>query len=170
MQTILTLILFSKCFLHVRGIKHTTYIVFLFFCHSVWGLQHYTVAGDSMLPTLKSGDRIAVDSTCLDTDQIQSGALILIQLHNREHPLVKRVVAVPGDLVEVQSRQLKIGDVSHVLRTTEDGLLKKQLQHYGFVIPKNSYIALGDNHKASLDSSALGLISKRQITGCVVTP
>ena len=123
-----------------------------------------------MLPTLKTGDRIAVDSECIDADQINRDTLVLIALHKRKHPLVKRIVAMPGDQVEIQQRELKVADLTYALRASEDSLLKKQLQHYQFVIPQNSYIALGDNPLASLDSYTLGLITQRQIMGCVRLP
>lgn len=113
-----------------------------------------TVAGDSMRPALRPGDRLLVRRT----RRIRAGQVAVL----RQPPaglfmadaepsglLVKRIVAVPGD------------------RVPESCRVHGQLPE---CVPPGSFIMLGDNSRRSYDSRFAGLIPADLLIGVAVRP
>ena len=130
----------------------------------------YTVAGSSMLPTLRPGQRIVVK-----TDNflpLRRGDLVAIRLQNRENPMVKRVVAVAGDRLAINGNRLWINDAGLEPELVIDPRRWRstinQLQNYNWIVPANTIFILGDNRRNSRDSRRLGLISVNQVCGQVI--
>ncbi|OAI44260.1 hypothetical protein AYO38_09885 [bacterium SCGC AG-212-C10] len=63
----------------------------------------YVVAGNAMSPTLADGQEVPFDALAYVVDSPQRGDIIVFA-HARKHdePLVKRVIALPGETVEVR--------------------------------------------------------------------
>lgn len=97
---------------------------------------------------------------------------------------IKRVVGIPGDKVEIKGYEIFINDkklnqiviektseetfyseknddIEYVIRTT--GI--SEYQNYTWVIPKDRYLAIGDNRDNSLDSKDWGYFSKENLIG-----
>lgn len=118
------------------------------------------VDGSSMFPTLKDHDIILLKK--YDKKYKYGDIVILNYLDSK---LVKRIIGVPGDLIEVIDgtlyiNQKKINDpYSHL---TSDFSLKQ----LGYdKIPSDYYFVMGDNRAASSDSRMIGLIKKSDILG-----
>ena len=133
-----------------------------------------TVAGQSMLPTLRAGDKVTLKKTV--HSEFQRGELVAIVFSTRERKMLKRVIAIPGDNVEIIEGRLKLnGDwlatnwwpVDKKLASRAYKILAIQLKNYNNVVPKNSLIVMGDNANASYDSGDYGIISVSQVAGRV---
>jgi signal peptidase I len=131
------------------------------------GERNYTVAGLSMSPALMPGDTVIVSNDLnrpIDRDE-----LVAISFRHRKAPLVKRVVAIPGDRVEVKNNLLLVNNKElQALDPEKWGPTLKQLAHYGSVIPERTLFILGDNPENSRDSRRLGLIPTERVVGRVV--
>ncbi len=129
-----------------------------------------TVSGTSMEKTLQWNDRVIV--SCL-AYQPQHGDIIVVDSYtDYGEPLVKRVIAVGGDVVDINERT---GTVS-----VNGGILDEPYVHddmtllhdvaFPLTVPEGYVFLLGDNRGVSLDSrsSEVGLIDERDILGKVI--
>src|ERR1041385_7267973 len=64
------------------------------------------VVGDSMAPTLAAGDVLLVDKRAYDRAEPSRGDIVLV--HSSKGFVVKRVVGLPGEEVEVRHGSLYI--------------------------------------------------------------
>ncbi len=121
------------------------------------------VDGDSMFPTLHNGDRVLVSR---GYDVAQRGDIISFAalIDGRRDTLIKRVVALGGDTVEV------IGDTV-VVNGIKDAETYPVLKGSGlfriapFRVPAGTVYVMGDNRPVSLDSRFFGPVYLSDIRG-----
>ena len=130
----------------------------------------FTVQGDSMLPTLRDGDRLAGLSVY---NEINRGDIVVISLPDSEHKLIiKRVIAVGGDSVDIDFSSGKVFVNGEELN--EPYIEAKTYLYYDVTFPLNvpegKVFVLGDNRNNSLDSRAseIGLVDENYIVGKTV--
>lgn len=124
------------------------------------------VDGPSMEPTLLHGDRILINK---GYDAPVRGDVVSFDATISGVPdtLIKRVVAVPGDTVEVfGDRVLVNGSEPSFDNTVLIG--DEQFHIVPFTVPAGTVYVLGDNRPVSLDSRFIGLIPLGDIRGRVV--
>jgi signal peptidase I len=114
----------------------------------------YVIPTSSMEPVLRAGDHILV--TPYRHHDPQRGDVIVFRSPvARDQMFVKRVVAVPGDLVESRDGQLLIGGHS----AGASSALVSQ------IVPADCYFVLGDNRANSFDSRNWGVLSRNLVVG-----
>jgi len=122
----------------------------------------YSIPSESMAPTLEVGDQIVVTPYFGGTPQ--RGQVIVFESPlDRGELLVKRVVAVPGDLVDSRLGRVRIGGHTlpepYVLRQAASGSIGAQ------IVPASSYFVLGDNRDDSIDSRSWGIVPGELVVG-----
>ncbi len=122
----------------------------------------YSIPSRSMAPTLEPGDQIVVARYFRSAPD--RGHLIVFRSTNgADELMVKRVIGVPGDLVDSRLGRVRIGGHTlpepYVLRAAASGAIEPQ------VIPADSYYVLGDNRDDSLDSRAWGAVPRAHVVG-----
>ena len=159
-----------------------------------------SISGASMLPTLVDGDKVWVNKLAYDvkvpfTDVTLAklsdptrGDIVIIDSVQARKRLVKRIVGVPGDQVEIQNNALIINGDSvdyevlsrdggamiieealpgrnHQVRLTQY-LMNSSSRSYGpVVVPEDRYFVLGDNRNSSADSRVYSFIPREEIMG-----
>lgn len=134
-----------------------------------------TVDGSSMEPTYFHGDRVLVSGFAGDVGQ---GDIVII-VHALQEPIIKRVVATEGQVVDfdpvageltVDGAPIK-GEVFGI----QNGItylpdLPGQVLEFPQAVPENCVFVLGDNRGNSTDSrfASVGMIDHRNILGKVV--
>lgn len=127
----------------------------------VFGLA--IVQGQSMYPNLKTGDLVLFFRL---NQSYKAGNVVI--LHLQKEKLVKRIVAVEGDTVDIEEEtgQLLINgevlDEEYVFLPTfsvREGI------EFPLTVPEGSVFVLGDNRTASSDSRKFGLVPTEQIDG-----
>ena len=123
------------------------------------------VQGDSMSPTLQNGEILVT----VRTENFQPGDLVAFYYGNKI--LLKRVVASPGDWVDIDEQ----GNVSiNGTPLDEPYLTEKSLGvtdlTYPYQVPESRYFVLGDHRSVSVDSrcSVIGTVGKEQVIGRAV--
>ncbi|PEJ71430.1 signal peptidase I [Bacillus wiedmannii] len=129
-----------------------------------------TVKGASMKPTLQDGDKVIVNKLAKQFESYGREDIIVVKTDNF---YVKRVIGLPGDVIEVRNDQLY---VNH--EVTQEAYLysnKKQAEKkfmnltedFGpITVPKNKIFVMGDNRLISRDSrNGLGLIDREDVLG-----
>ena len=148
----------------VDSLKGAVLVVFLVFalCVRVVGVE-----GDSMNPTLDSGDWLAVSGVLTDFDR--GDIVVVTQPWERNVPIIKRVIAVGGDTIDINFRTHEVF-VNGVL-LDEPYIAQPTSLHYDVEFPltvdEGKLFVMGDNRNDSLDSrsSAIGLVDERYVLG-----
>lgn len=168
----------------------------------------YVVPSGSMYPTIMIGDRVVADRLAYDvklpfTDVIIKhnadpvrGDIVTFTSPADGVRLVKRLIGVPGDVIQMRDERLTINGVDlayqsingHVeltpdfigqqLAVNENVMGKSHatlqmpgiaaMRSFGPIkVPAGQYLMLGDNRDYSKDSRYIGLVSRELITGQV---
>ncbi len=146
----------------VKGAIIVVIVVFTFLFRAVG------VDGDSMVPTLHHGDWIAV-SGMLFSDLEYGDIVVVTQPWERNVPIVKRVIGVGGDTVDIN---FETGDVSVNGKVLEEKYINEKTSTFydvafPVVVPEGKLFVMGDNRNISLDSrsSKIGMIDERYVLG-----
>jgi len=127
-------------------------------------LQVSIVRGSSMEPCLHDGDRLVVDRISYTMAEVQRGDVVVLS-NPRNHSIdfVKRVVALPGDRVEMRRGKLLVnGAVYEPFDCIHD-----HHELHAFTVPQHHFFVLGDNRPVSCDSRDFGLVDKDLLRGRV---
>ena len=122
------------------------------------------IEGTSMEPTLSNGDIVLL----MKTTRFERGDLCAFTWNNKL--LVKRVVGLPGDWIEI--------DTDGTIYLNGDKLEEPYVEHkalgecdleFPFQVPQEQYFVIGDKRDSSIDSrnTLIGCVEKEQIVGKV---
>ncbi len=145
--------------------------------------QAYKIPAASMLPTLAVGDHVYVTKLCYGaklpfTDTFlmtfhppERGDVVVLKYPEDERKdFIKRVVGVPGDVVEVRDKDLYVNgakaDASYIQHTDPEVHHQDPRDSFGpETVPHGAYFVLGDNRDQSLDSRFWGYVQENKIRG-----
>ena len=132
--------------------------------------QRTIVFDVSMQPTLVEKDNLLVEKIGMRFDWLKRGDIIVFKPPQEDRQLVKRLVALEGDTVEIKDEKLYVnGKVFLTGLSKEPVTLPGSVPEYSkLTIPKGYAYALGDNRTQSFDCRELGPIKKSWITGRAV--
>lgn len=122
------------------------------------------VKGQSMAPTLDSGDRIIVNKLVYLIGEPKRADIVIIQRPLKNY--VKRIIALPGEEIEVKNHLLYIdGEQYEQPFITEEAI--KHTGNFGPIeVPEDNYFVMGDNRAVSKDSrNGLDFIEAEHIIG-----
>lgn len=133
----------------------------------VFGFRVVGVDGESMMPTLNNMDWLAVQAI---NSTIERGDIVVITQPNiTNKPLIKRVIAVGGDTLDINfmTGEVKVNgeviDEPYIMAPTHNqGDFNKPIR-----IPEGYLFVMGDNRNDSLDSrfDSIGIIDERYVLG-----
>ena len=157
-----------------------------------------TVPTGSMKPTIIEGDRILVNKMAYDVrvpfthysllkmSDPEPGDIVVFDSQVSDKRLVKRIIGVPGDVVEMRDNTLfinghklnyrdvastayssdkieQLADIEHFVRFNKHG---SRLANFDpVIVAQGHYLALGDNRDNSADSRVIGFVPRNEIVG-----
>ncbi len=134
----------------------------------VFCFRVFSVDGPSMAPTLEDGDRIVVST--IGYEPKRGDIIVLSSTEGINEPIVKRVIALPGDTVDINFTTGTV-TVNGVEESYSEELTTQQADlAFPMTIPEGTVFILGDNRDKSLDSrsSRVGCVDERLIVGEVL--
>jgi signal peptidase I len=145
--------------------------------------QAFYIPSESMVPTLKVGDRVLVNKLSYDLHDVHRGDIVVFKAPPQAEAgnikdLVKRVVGLPGDVVEARDDSGALCDteshagICHVYvndRRLDEPYVHGQttLNMPRLKVPAGHYFMMGDNRTASRDSRYFGTVAKSSLIGRV---
>ncbi len=156
------------------------------------------VPSTSMNPTIVVGDRIWVNKLAYDfklpltnvslwrTGEPEHGDIVVFKSAAADTRLVKRLVGLPGDVVELRGNRLVVNGVEaryedahddvggvSMLEVTPDSRRRTiraayptRVQNFGPVtVPPDHYLMMGDNRDNSADSRIYGFVPRQELVG-----
>ncbi len=121
-----------------------------------WVAEPIYVASPSMEPTLKTGTLLILDKLTLRVRAPRRGDVLSFRSPVDERDLLKRVIALPGETVEMREKAVWINgkelDEPYAVHSRAGERLEGD--NIGpLIVPENSFFVLGDNRDESNDSS-----------------
>lgn len=122
------------------------------------------VDGESMAPILRDEDRLLITRGYDDPRRGDIIAFDALTAEGEQVSLIKRVVAVGGDEIEV------FGDIVYVNGELSEvagrAIIGTESPHVApATVPDGSVFVMGDNRPISLDSRFIGTVPLEQVTG-----
>jgi len=130
-------------------------------------LPRSEVHGKSMEPTFVEGQRLIISRVNYMIGDPQRGDIVVFnspESDNDDPSLIKRVVGLPGETVEIKEREVYINGVK-----LNEPYIKEPCTRYcrdrQWILADDEYFVMGDNRNVSNDSRAFGPIKHSAIIG-----
>lgn len=164
---------FEKRYRLVREIIETLVLMALMFLIINIAVQNFDVDGHSMEGGLHDQERIMVDkATYMFHAPARGDVVVFIAPPEPTKDYVKRIIALPGDVVTVQNTTIIVDGVSlrepYVSPSMQGNPFNGNAQYPQYVkrvIPPGYYFVLGDDRINSSDSRDWGLLPRQNIIG-----
>jgi len=158
-----------------------TCVIFVLFART-FVFQQSKIPTGSMIPTLLIGDYIMVnkavyaptsfrwEKALIPARDVRRGDIVVFKFPEEpEKDYIKRIIGLPGDLVEVRRRQLFINGIlqkePYVRHIYPMGVNSDSDDYPPTKIPPDHYFAMGDNRDNSRDSRSWGFVPRDYIKG-----
>lgn len=154
----------EKIIFYVVGVLLTIFVAFFLTRFCVFGI---TMRGDSMKPALDDGQFcIASRLSYLIGSPKKDDMIVFKTGEEGSSYYIKRVVAVPGETVQILNGKILVNGKEVEAKGTE-AILSGGLANNKILLKKDQYFVLGDNYNNSEDSrvSSVGNVTKKNIVG-----
>ena len=165
----------------VRELVETALLAFAIFVTVNIITARFRIEGDSMLNSFEDGQYIVVNRLAYKFHTPKRGDVVVfipsasttstfwenILGRPGQTDYIKRVVATPGDIVEITSGQLYVNGIKQSEPYLREPMMITETQQWQ--LEADQYLALGDNRNFSKDSRTLhiGPVTIQQILGKV---
>jgi len=153
-------------------LRYTTAVVCL-----AWGIalvlllrafvaEPFAVPSASMTPTLRPGDHVVVDKLAYRFGEPRRRDLVVFRQPDDGGLLLKRIVAVGGQLVGIEDGVLEV-DGRAVRESFVDRRLVDSVYFGPVRVPRDAVFVMGDRREDSVDSRTFGAVPRALIIGRV---
>ena len=125
-----------------------------------FGYRFFIIIGDSMIPSQANLDIVLVNKLSYDFQAPKVGDVIVFWDYSDREFLIKRVIGVPGDTIEIiegfifKNDKLYIDEFSHINLTNG-------ISMHPWTLGEKEYWVIGDNR----DETWFGVIHESEIVG-----
>ena len=136
-------------------------------------VQAFKIPSGSMLPTLQIGDHLLVNKFLYWFTDTQRGDIIVFKFPQDEgRDFIKRVIALPGDKVEVLGKRVYVNDkpvqesyAVHLDPSMQENPHSPRDNFSPVKVPAGQLFMMGDNRDYSMDSRFWGFLDIKKIKG-----
>ena len=132
-------------------------------------LETDVVTSDSMTPTLLVGDHVFADKLSYKHREPRHGEIVIFTFPSTEpgapeDMMIKRVIGLPGDVIEVRDGSLYRND-----HRISEPYIREPMQYVfpKVKVPEGKLFVLGDNRNESDDSHIWGFLDRSRLIGRV---
>jgi len=146
----------------IKDVLETLILAVLLFVGVNTVVARIRVDGESMEPTMASGEYVMVNRLSYRFGTPQRGDIIVFHFpRDPKEEYIKRVIGLPGDEVEVRNGQVYING-----QPLSEPYLKVKMDYIGsWRIPAGQLFVLGDNRNNSSDSHDWGTVPMDYVVG-----
>ena len=151
----------------VRELLEIMTLTLLMFLVLRFAVQNFRVDGPSMEPTLHNQEYIFVDKAAYLFQAPGRGDVIVFEYPlNPQLDYVKRIIAIPGDIVSVVGQRVTVDGVTlNEPYVNKNDLSNPFLPINKRIVGPNEYFVMGDNRGDSSDSRQWGFVPRQNIIG-----
>ncbi len=147
----------------LREVVETVVLTLVIFFLIQTVVRNFRVVGTSMEPNLHTGEYLIVDKVSYRLGPPQRGDVIVFEPPvSAEGDYVKRVIGLPGELVEVRNGQVLVNgqsiDEPYVVRPASYSMDARR-------VGPDELFVLGDNRNMSSDSHSWGMLPMDKVVG-----
>ncbi|MBH5316546.1 signal peptidase I [Paenibacillus sp. GSMTC-2017] len=118
----------------------------------------------SMQNTLVAGQRLIEDKVTYRFNDPAQGDIVIINGPEHEGRIVKRVIALPGQVIDIREGNVFI-DGAELHETYSKGETYSGTVEVPYTVPADHVFVLGDNRENSLDSRVFGPVAIDSVEG-----
>ena len=133
-------------------------VVILFFVFN-YGYKVFLIRGDSMNPSMNNLEMVVVDKLSYDMEAPQYRDVIVFYDYVYDEYVIKRVVGLPGDLIEIKDGEIYRNNILYIDEFTYMRVANDNTQP--LVIWEGEYWVIGDNR----NDTWYGVIYEEEIVG-----
>jgi len=146
-----------------------------------WFMAGFTVTSAAMEPAAPERSIVLVSRLSLSTREPGRQDVVVLQLPDQEGQVVRRIVGLPGEVVEIRDDDVYIGGVKldepYRQASPEAAVPAQSSRPAGAppasvgaaTVPAGAYFVLGDNRKGPGDSRTFGYVPRDHVLGVVWT-
>jgi signal peptidase I len=147
---------------NVREILIMVLIFLVVFATVQFSMQSFRIDGPSMFPSFEQSEFIMVNKLSYHFGDPQRGDVIIFDPpFSSNYPFIKRVIGLPGELVEIEQGKIYID--GHLLEETPD--MGSPGRDISVLVKEDNYFVLGDNRDNSRDSTEGWTVPRENIIG-----
>ena len=130
----------------------------------------YKVIGSSMIPVLSNGDKVLISNHLLTGDINRFDIVVIRPPGMNGKKLIKRVVGLPGEVIEIRSGDVLINDskIEEPFLQEKGDVMFRSINMKQKFIPADSYFFMGDHREKSTDSRNFGPLYRKRILGKII--
>ena len=135
---------------YFRDILVTVLVAIVIFVSLQFTVGTFRVYGTSMLPGVLPDDYIIVNKVDYYLHKPDRGDVIVLRSpRDQSTDLIKRIIAIPGDSIEIRNGQVLVND-----KVLSEPYIKEEptYKYPKQTLPEDNYFVLGDNRNVSADS------------------
>jgi len=128
-------------------------------------VEAFYIPSESMVPTLRVGDRVLVNKFIYRfAEPARRDVIVFESVEGGNEDLIKRVVGVPGDRISVRGGKLLVNG-----EPQKEPYVNKKYPDRSFsaptTVPEGQVFVMGDNRANSRDSRYFGTVPYKKIEG-----
>jgi signal peptidase I len=158
----------SKIVVFIENVVYIATAIVLAMLVQKFIIRPFVVNGESMDPTLQTGDYLLIDQVSYRFKNPERGDVVVFRAPPEPKKyFIKRIVGLPGDTVSIKENIVTITSDLYPKGTV---LVEPFVTHLGsnnitVKVPSDQYFVMGDNRAGSFDSRSWGTLPKANLSG-----
>lgn len=149
-------------------LKYAAIAIIIVIPFRIFIAQPYIVDGSSMDPTFKDGDYLIVDQLSKRFKEPDRESVLIIRYpRDPSRFFIKRLIAFPGETVEIKNGQVIIFSNQYPKGLSLDSsyVVFEKIEDFSTTLKEGEYFVMGDNRAGSSDSRIWGPVPEIDIVG-----